>query len=294
MKVLTVFILALLWDVLLGEPPTLVHPVVWFGKLAGFIDGRWRRRGPLPDFLAGTLTALIVLAFALVLSLLPLYLPFPMNYALAAYLLKSSFAVRSLHEHVSMTVTADIGKKRKAVSMIVSRETKGLDEPHLNSASIESLAENLNDSVIAPLFYFLLFSLPGALLYRAANTLDAMLGYRNEHYEYFGKFSARFDDLLNFLPARLAVLLYLPLGGDRVLHYYRLARFKINSDKPIAAMSAVLGVWLEKPGVYRFPGREPANSDIERALRIYWLVVAEWLIIVSILLVTGVCPCLNR
>jgi len=293
MDVLTVFLLALLWDLLLGEPPALVHPVVWFGRLVGFFDGCWERKGPLPDFLAGTLAALVALLFAIALSLLPFYLPFPLNYALAVYLLKSSFAIKSLHEHVSRTVTENIEEKRNAVSMIVSRDTKSLDEAHLNSAAIESLAENLNDSVVAPLFYFLLFGLPGALLYRAANTLDAMLGYRNERYEFFGKFSARFDDLLNFVPARLTVLLYLPLGGRRVLRHYRLARFKINSDKPMAAMSALLGVWLEKPWVYRFPGREPTNGDIMRALKVYWLVVAEWVIIVSLLLATEVFPCLN-
>ncbi|CAD5244233.1 adenosylcobinamide-phosphate synthase CbiB [Thermococcus camini] len=293
MEVLTVFLLALLWDLLLGEPPALAHPVVWFGKMAGFLDKRWKRKSPLPDFIAGTLVALIVVIFALALSLIPPYLPSPLGYALAVYLLKSSFAIRSLHEHVVRTITGDIGEKRKAVSMIVSRDTRALNEAHLNSAAIESLAENLNDSVIAPLLYFLLFGLPGALLYRAVNTLDAMLGYRNERYEYFGKFSARLDDLLNFIPARLTVLLYILLGGRRVLKYYRLARFKLNSDKPMAAMSAVLGVWLEKPGVYRFPGREPGNEDIVRALRVYWLVVSEWVITIALLLATGVVPCLS-
>ncbi|KUH32367.1 cobalamin biosynthesis protein CobD [Thermococcus celericrescens] len=293
MDVLMVFLLALLWDLLLGESPALVHPVVWFGKLAGFLDSGWKRRGHSPDFLAGALVAIIVIIFALALSFLPFCLPLPLNYALAVYLLKSSFAIRSLHEHVARTVTEDIEEKRKAVSMIVSRNTENLDEGHLNSASIESLAENLNDSVIAPLFYFLLFGLPGALVYRAVNTLDAMLGYRNERYEFFGKFSARLDDILNFIPARLTVLLYLPLGGRKVLQHYRLARFKLNSDKPIAAMSAVIGVWLEKPGVYRFPGREPTNEDIMRALKVYWLVVAEWVIIVALLLAKEVFPCLS-
>jgi adenosylcobinamide-phosphate synthase len=120
-----------------------------------------------------------------------------------------------------------------------------------------------------------------------------MLCYRNERYEFFGKFSARLDDALNFIPARLTVLLYLPLSGRKVLEYYRMARFKINSDKPIAAMSAVLGVWLEKPGVYSFPGERPKNDDIKRALRVYWIVVTEWVVITSILLATGVRPCLS-
>ena len=294
MEVLAVFILALLWDLLLGEPPAMLHPVVWFGKLAGFVDSRYERRYPARDFFAGALTAIAVLAFALLLSLVPFYLPFPLNYVAAVYLLKSSFAMRSLHEHVARTISDDLEEKRKAVSMVVSRETRGLDEPHLNSAAIESLAENLNDSVVAPLLYLILFGIPGALLYRAVNTLDAMFGYRNERYEYFGKFSARLDDVLNFIPARLTVLLYIPFGGRKVFRYYRLARFKINSDKPIAVMSAVLGVWLEKPGVYRFPGKAPGEEDIKRALRVYWIIVGEWVVVVAILLAAGVCPCLSR
>ena len=293
MEPAAIFLLALFWDFLLGEPPARLHPVVWFGSIAGLLDRRWKRKGPVPDFLAGTFTTLIVVAFALALSLIPFYLPFPLNYTLTVYFLKSSFAVRSLYEHVARTVTESIEEKRKAVSMIVSRDTSALDEAHLNSAAIESLAENLNDSVVAPLVYFLLFGLPGALVYRAVNTLDAMLGYRNERYEFFGKFSARLDDLLNFVPARLTVLLYLPFGGGKVLRHYRLARFKINSDKPISAMSAVLGVWLEKPGLYRFPGRTPGNDDIKRALEFYLIVVGEWVAIVLVLLMLGAIPCLS-
>ncbi len=294
MNYLVVLPLALAFDLSLGEPPAFAHPVVWFGRLAGFFDGLWRRRRPVLDLIAGALAASSVVFVAFLLSRLPHHAPFPLDYILAVYLLKSSFAVRSLHEHVARTVTKDVERKRKAVSMIVSRDTEGLDEAHLNSAAIESLAENLNDSVVAPLFYLLLFGLSGALVYRAVNTLDAMLGYRDERHEYFGKFSARLDDLLNLVPSRLTVLLYLPFGGRRVIHHYRLARFKINSDKPMSAMSAVLGVWLEKPGFYRFPGREPREGDVRRALRVYWFVVAEWSIIVLLLLSLEVFPCLNQ
>ncbi|MFA4662933.1 adenosylcobinamide-phosphate synthase CbiB [Pyrococcus kukulkanii] len=278
-----ILIFALLWDLVLGEPPTKLHPVVWFGYIISALDRRWKRRRPILDFFAGCLVALAIIAFAFALSLLPEHLPFSLNYLLAIYLLKSSFAMRSLHEHVARTITEDVGEMRKAVSMIVSRNVKSLDRPHLISASIESLAENLNDSVVAPLFYYILFGLLGALIYRAVNTLDAMIGYRNERYEYFGKFSARLDDILNFIPARITVLLLLPFGPRKVIRYYKLAKYKINSDKPIAAMSAILGVWLEKPGYYRFPGRGPQLKDVKRALRIYWLVVAEWLLIVLLL-----------
>ena len=257
----------------------MVHPVVWFGKLIAFIDSHYSRRSPAIDFLAGLFATLVVLSFAFLLSILPLYAPYPLNYLLSVYLLKSSFAIRSLYEHVRRTMKDDVEEMRKEVSMIVSRDTSKLGREHLISASIESLAENTNDSVVAPLFYYLLFGLPGALVYRAVNTLDAMVGYRTSRYEYFGKFSARLDDILNFLPARITVLLFLPLNPRRVIRYYKMARFKVNSDKPIAAMSAVLGIWLEKPNIYRFPGRDPRMEDIERALKVYVIVVSEWILL---------------
>ncbi|AEH24492.1 adenosylcobinamide-phosphate synthase CbiB [Pyrococcus yayanosii] len=281
-------LLAVLWDLSLGEPPTLIHPTVWFGRLIGFLDEHYRRRNPKVDFLAGTLSSLLVVAFALVLSTLPRFLPKLPSLVLPVYLLKSSFAIRSLAEHVKNTIKEDIEEQRHFVAMIVSRDVSGLDRAHLNSAAIESLAENTNDSVLAPLLYFLLFGLPGALVYRAVNTLDAMIGYRDERHEYFGKFAARLDDALNFIPARITVLLFLPLNPRKVLSHWRKARFKINSDKPIAAMSAVLGVWLEKEGVYRFEGREPTLEDVRRALKVYWIVVGEWILTCLLLLTPGV------
>ncbi len=282
MEHLWIFILAILWDLTLGEPPVLLHPTVWFGRLIGFFDRHYRRRSPALDFIGGAFASLFVIAFAFALSRLPEFLPKWIGFALSVYLLKSSFAIKSLAQHVKNTIKEDIGEQRKYVSWIVSRDVSKLDRAHLNSAAIESLAENITDSVVAPLFYYLIFGLSGAIIYRAVNTLDAMIGYKTERYLYFGKFAARLDDLLNFIPARLMVFLFLPFGPKKVLEYYRRARFKLNSDKPIAAMSAVLGVWLEKKGVYRFEGEEPKLEDIKRALRIYWIVVGEWIAFVSV------------
>ena len=277
-------ITAIALDLIFGEPPSKFHPVVWFGKIIAKIDKAYKRRKPLIDFTAGVFCTLVVLAFAFVLSITPSIIPFPFNFLVEVYLLKSSFAIKSLHQHVKATVCESVEDQRKAVSLIVSRDVSKLDRPHLNSASIESLAENIVDSVIAPIFYYLLFGLSGALIYRAVNTLDAMIGYRNDRYEFFGKFPARLDDILNFIPARITVLLFLPLNPKKVWRYYRLAKFKINGDKPIACMSAVLGVWLEKKGVYRFNGRNPELEDVKRALRIFWIVVMEF-VVISVLLV---------
>ena len=277
MSAITIFLLAILWDLILGEPPALVHPTVWFGKLIGFFDRRCKRRSSALDFIGGAFASLFVIAFAFALSKLPEFLPKWFSFVLGVYLLKSSFAIKSLAEHVGNTIREDIEEQRKYVGWIVSRDVKRLDRAHLNSAAIESLAENITDSIVAPLLYYLLFGLSGALVYRAINTLDAMIGYKNERYFYFGKFAARMDDLLNFIPARITVFLFLPFNPKRVLEYYKRAKFKLNSDKPIAAMSAVLGVWLEKEGLYRFDGVEPTLDDIKRALRVYWILIGEWI-----------------
>lgn len=275
-------VLALIWDLILGEPPAKLHPTVWFGRLIGFFDEAYKRRNAFLDFFAGVFVSLIIMVFAFLLSKVPNFLPFPLSSLLSIYLLKSSFAVKSLAQHIKNTIREDIQEQRKYVGLIVSRDVKGLDRAHLNSAAIESLAENIVDSVISPLFYYLLFGLSGALVYRAINTMDAMIGYKDEKHFYFGKFIARLDDFANFIPSRLAVILFLPFNPRRVWHHYRLAKFKVNADKPIACMSAVLGVWLEKIGVYKFPGREPTLEDIRRALKIYWIVVGEWVLILLI------------
>jgi adenosylcobinamide-phosphate synthase len=282
---LLILSIAIILDLLLGEPKKEIHPTVWFGKLTSFFDRRYRRRGSI-DLFVGAFFSLAIMVFAITLSLLPTLLPQPLSILLSAFLLKSTFSIKSLEIHVRNTLTPDLEEKRKRVSMIVSRKTDHLSEEELNSAAIESLSENLVDSILSPIFYFLIFGLPGALAYRAVNTLDAMIGYRNERYEYFGKFAARLDDVLSFIPARIAVILFLPFS-KRVWSYYRMARFKINGDKPVSAMSAVLGVKLEKKGVYSFPGRKPAESDVLKALTISKIVVFEWLFLALLVLVSS-------
>jgi adenosylcobinamide-phosphate synthase len=277
-----VLALALIFDLIFGEPKKEIHPTVWFGKLIAFFDRKYKRRGRI-DLLVGFLASFIVILFAYILSLLPDFLPQPLGIILAIYLTKTTFAIKSLERHVRDSIVSDLNLKRERISLIVSRNTTLLKENELNSAAIESLAENIVDSVVSPLFYYLLFGLPGAIVYRAINTMDAIVGYKTERYKNFGKFAARLDDLINFIPSRITVLLFLPFS-KRVWSYYRMAKFKLNGDKPIAAMSAVLGVKLEKKGHYCFPGRDPENSDIFRALKVFRFIVFEWVLIVFLVL----------
>jgi len=170
-----------------------------------------------------------------------------------------------------------LGAAREAVGRdLVSRPTAALDERLVASAAIESVAENLTDSVVAPLLFYVFLGLPAAAFYRAVNTADAMIGYREGDLEHFGKAAARLDDLLNLLPARLAAL---SLAGGAALagadargalsvmwrQHGRTA--SPNAGWTMAAMAGALGVTLEKPGHYRLGlGRAPRGDDIRRAV----------------------------
>jgi adenosylcobinamide-phosphate synthase len=192
-----------------------------------------------------------------------------------ALLLKPTFALRALREAAcgvrDALARGDVPAARGALRSLCSRDASELDEPALVAASVESVAENASDSFVAPIFYFALFGLPGALFYRAVNTLDAMVGYHGR-YEYLGKASARLDDALNYVPARLTALLLLAAGwllgadarrGLAVLRRDGGLTESPNAGRPMAAMAGLLGVELEKRGHYRLGD---ATAPLRRGL----------------------------
>jgi adenosylcobinamide-phosphate synthase len=282
-----VVVLALAVDVAAGDPPNRSHPVAWIGSI--LLHGRavLAHGGRARLILAGgalvvaTAGVAALAAFTVDIVAGRLGLAGALLQALA---LKSLFAVRDLVEAANgvagRLVTGDVTGARAAVGRhLVSRDTAALDESHVASATIESVAENLTDSVLAPVLCFLLFGLPGAAVYRVVNTADAMIGYREGVLEHFGKVAARLDDLLNLLPARIAALalvLAAPLGGAdagaalRVLRRDHGRTTSPNAGWTMAAMAGALGVRLEKPGVYRLgDGRPPEAADIGRSLAIF-------------------------
>jgi adenosylcobinamide-phosphate synthase len=201
---------------------------------------------------------------------------------LALYWLKSSMALRVLGEAgegvARPLLAGDLHESRQRLSWLCSRDARALTPPQLAAGAVESVAENLSDSFVAPLFWFLVGGVPAAVAYRAVNTLDAMIGYRGR-YEWLGKASARLDDLLNLAPARLTAVLLLvgaPLaGGDvaqgwRALIADRTRTESPNAGWPMATMAGLLGVALEKPDHYVLgaSGRAPEAADIHRAWRI--------------------------
>ena len=280
-------LLALALDAWRGEPPAAWHPVVWMGNALEWWGKRLAPRVPVVrDWACFWLAALvwcalaaIVMVAAWVLQHLALSLYGLLAAALLGMLLKPLMAWRMLKDEVvavDEALARSLPEGRERLARLVSRDVTELDAAQVRESAIESLAENLNDSVVAPLFWFALLGLPGAALYRFANTADAMWGYPGmrggRYWQWAGKWAARADDVLSWLPARITALLL--IAGGRGLTLRALARQagktpSPNSGWPMAAMALALNVRLAKPGVYVLNGaaRSPGPLDARRAAR---------------------------
>jgi adenosylcobinamide-phosphate synthase len=283
-------------DALLGWPSWLFarigHPVTWLGQLIAAIDSGWNRESDPPTFrrAAGAVGALSVIVLAVALGwLLQSLLPSGwIGIVLIGILTWPLVALRSLHDHVAAVakplLTGDIAAAREAVSRIVGRDPAALDEAGIARAAIESLAENASDGIVAPVFWGALLGLPGIFGYKAINTLDSMIGHRNERHEAFGWAAARIDDVANFIPARLTGFLFVLLAPHRseaLVCMRRDARRhrSPNAGWPEAAMAGALGVRLSGPRIYHGSAtdepwlnegaRDPHAADIGKGLTIY-------------------------
>ena len=238
-------LLAYLIDKIFGEFAFLKHPIIYIGDIISFFEEKFykdsKRRG---IFLVGFVLAVVsFLAFAIYFYL-QLLTP-TITIIISAVLASMFLAHKMLYDSVAEILYAE--NKKALLSQLVSRDTENLSESDIYKAAIETYAENLNDGVIAPLFYLLLFGLPGIILYKTINTMDSMVGYRNERYENFGKFAARLDDFVNFIPARITALLIMAVGKQRKLFsfYKNGAKHESpNAGHPITAMALVLGIKL--------------------------------------------------
>jgi adenosylcobinamide-phosphate synthase len=293
-------LLALAIDLALGEPTARWHPVVWIGHYLGwagrYVAPRASQQGGVardaPDlraFWRGALAwcagALVCVVLAYGIGALAHQLPEPVAALLLGCALKPLLAWRMLRDEVRAVERAlgqSLEAGRARLAYLVSRDVSALSAGEVRESAIESLAENLNDSVIAPLFWFALFGLPGAALYRFANTADAMWGYRGlrrdgnddglRDWEWAGKWAARADDVLSWAPARLTALL-MALAVWRVPSGLRREASHTpspNSGWPMAAMALLLDVRLGKPGAYvlNAPGRVPDATDAAQAERV--------------------------
>lgn len=279
---------AMLLDAALGEPKWLwsraPHPAVLMGRAIGWLDQHWNHGGQrrLKGVAAMSLLGVGALGLGAVLHALPD--AGLIEIAVVAILL----AQRSLVDHVAAVARGlrdGLPEGRRMVARIVGRDTAAMDGPAIARAAIESAAENLSDGVIAPLFWYLVGGLPGLLLYKITNTADSMIGHRTLRHEEFGWAAARFDDLLNLIPARLTALL---LGlahlrfdaGPIILRDAPLHRSP-NAGWPEAAMAVTLGLSLSGPRSYHgemrsFPWvypegrRDPGPTEIDAACTALW------------------------
>jgi adenosylcobinamide-phosphate synthase len=278
-----VVVVAIALDLAFGDPPNRLHPVAWIGRALGTGQRRLCRGGPVRLLLGGAALTLGVVVVAAAAGALVRGLSAalgPAGLVLEAAALKSTVSLRGL-ALAARSVAAALGRGELAQARaslgwhLVSRPTAALDAGQVASGAIESVAENLTDAFVAPVAFFLVLGLPGALAYRALNTADTMLGYREGALEHFGKLAARLDDLANLVPARLAALAIVAAAGPAAgAAWSAMARDHARTSSPnagwtMAAMAGALGVTLEKPAAYRLGrGPMPDVADIERGIAI--------------------------
>ncbi|MBR4225808.1 MAG: cobalamin biosynthesis protein CobD [Candidatus Methanomethylophilaceae archaeon] len=308
---LLVVVLAILIDRFIGELPNAVHPLRWMGNLLDAINRRVRNRTSFSATVVGFLSYVLVLvlfgAAALLLTTLARYgvstlaSPFWGEVAwivVTAFMFKVTFAVFSFRRHCDpIAADLDAGRVEAAaekVQMIVSRNTKGMDAEHIASSCCETVSENLVDSICSPTFYFGLLGLPGAVMFRCANLMDAMWGYLNEKYARLGYFPAKLDDVLGFLTSRISpyfvAVAGLLLGMDwrAAVPAARAEHAKTpspNSGWSMTAVAATLGISMEKRGVYVMgTGPMPTTDDIRRCCRLVELTSIIYMLTVTFIL----------
>ena len=291
-----VMAVAMTVDALTGWPRALFarigHPVTWIGRLISLLDRSWNRSADAPSIrrIAGVVAALLVIGLCLgigwiVQTLLPAGWSGAVLLGIVAW---PMVALRSLYDHVAAVAqplqSGDIDAARLAVAQIVGRDPGTLDEAGIARAAIESLAENASDGIVAPVFWGVLFGLPGIVGYKAINTLDSMIGHRSERHLYFGWAAARIDDIANFIPARLTGILFSVVSSRfsqalscmvRDANRHR----SINAGWPEAAMAGALGVRISGPRSYHGVvtdepwlndgARDPRAADVRSGLVLY-------------------------
>jgi len=277
---IVIILAAVFLDWLLGDPRWLPHPVVGIGRLIAFLE-RWLRRLVGNERLGGAFLLLITVAVTYGSALLLMHWAYAIRpyvgLAVAVFLSFACLAARSLHRESRIVADAltlgDLPEARRLLARIVGRDTDHLAEPEIWRALVETVSENSSDGVIAPLLFLMLGGPPLALAYKAVNTLDSMVGYRNERYLCFGWASARFDDLANYVPARLTGLLMVvtaPLAGLSGRNAWRIMcrdgrnHASPNSGIPEAAAAGALGVQLG--GTNSYFGVPVAKPTIGEAL----------------------------
>src|SRR3990172_8560044 len=268
-------------DLLLGDPRWLPHPVRWIGRYISFLEDKIKRfaKTPLAEKISGIFLFIIVVGSIYGLTGGFLYISHLTSYILylllSVFLAYTTLSIKSLHQeawgviHVLKNISIDEARKR--LSNIVGRDTQNLSEEEIYRAVVETVAENTSDGIIAPLFYLAIGGPALALVYKAMNTLDSMVGYKNEKYKDFGWFSARMDDIANFIPARLTSILIVAAsfilrldwsGSLKIIRRDSRNHPSPNAGYPEAAVAGALGLQLGGVNYYfSVPHNRPLIGD---------------------------------
>jgi len=242
---LLITIFAYLIDKKFGEFTSVKHPIIYIGEMISFFEDNFYKDSIFRGFL---LVVFMLFSMSFISISIYLYLSYLHNFLsiiISSFIASIFIAHNMLYNSVKEILTAK--NKKQAISMLVSRDTEGMSESDIYKASIETYAENLSDGVIAPLFYLLLFNLPGIIIYKTINTMDSMVGYRDKKYENYGKVAAILDDIVNYIPARItAVLIMLISKQKNIFAFYNDGKKhdSPNAGHPITAMALAIGVKL--------------------------------------------------
>jgi len=294
MDALSIIVLAILIDRFIGDVPNSIHPLRWMGNLLDAIDRRIKNRSTAWASVLGFLSYLLVFllfgGIAIVIITAVHY--FVSQYdetwgeiawiVVTAFIFKVQFAIFSFRHHCDpICEDLDAGRIEDAASkvqMIVSRNTKGMDAEHIASSCCETVSENLVDSIVSPTFYFGLLGIAGSIMFRCSNLMDAMWGYINDKYGRLGFFPAKFDDVLGWLTSRASpyfvalAALILRMDWRAAVPAAKEEHTKTpspNSGWPMTAVSAALGISMEKKGVYVMgKGPMPTTKDVQRCMRL--------------------------
>ena len=296
-----IIVLALAIDGIIGEVPNAIHPLRWMGNILYFLDRHIKRGNPAVTKIKGFLCYLLVLlifggiAF-IILALVRHYLGEIVWIIVTALFFKVVFAVFSFRRHCKPIqkdlMNGDTEAAAAKVQMIVSRNTKGMDAEHIASSCTETISENYVDSVVSPVTYFGILGMLGGIMFRCANLMDAMWGYRNERYGDLGFFPAKFDDVLGYVTSRISPV-FIALGAFLMRMDWKAAipaameehtkTPSPNSGWPMTAFAAALGISMEKKDVYIMgKGDLPTVKDISRCYRLLELSSILYILIVTL------------
>jgi len=284
---LLVFSVAFLIDLVFGEVPDRIHPTLWMGKVTDYFKPKFKSENSRVEKINGIILCLVVVALFVIPVYFALFLVREffgwIPYIIAsAIVLQTTFAIKCMKQYTLPVADSvekgDYDRAKQLLPFIVRRNPAELTKRHIVSAAVETIAEGTTDGITSPFFYFALFGVPGAVAFRVVNTLDSMVGYKDQDHINIGWFSAKMDTIANYIPARLTAILMM-LAALLLRENWRkswriLQRDRKNTESPnagwtISIMAGALNIQLEKPGFYKIgDNNDLSPTHIRKALRI--------------------------